>query len=143
MNKMFSKFAVGIASFAMLAGGAYAAVSSYIKAVYAEPEEFGVTTNVDSLSVLPNLSARVYLNLTGANGDIVIDATPANPNAATTEVKFDSVKNQYYVEISAGSIEGISTSITINTKDNNGEEGCNSATNVINVTVEAYTLRKP
>ena len=133
---MFSKFAVGIASFAMLAGGAYAAVSSYIKAVYAEPEEFGVTTNVGSLSVLPNLSARVYLNLTGANGDIVIDATPTNPNAATTEVKFDSAKNQYYVEISAGSIEGISTSITINTKDNNGEEGCNSATNVVNVTVE-------
>ena len=66
------------------------------------------------------------------DGNVVLEATSANTNAATV-ITYDD----YCVYVTAGNVGGISTTVTITVKDNNGNEGCHIATRTVQVTVGA------
>lgn len=66
------------------------------------------------------------------DGNVVLEATSANTNAATV-ITYDD----YCVYVTAGNVGGISTTVTITVKDNNGNEGCHIATRTVQVTVDA------
>ena len=223
MNKLFSKFAIGIASFAMVIGGASAAIMhgiEHAKPNYAIPAEsiliagnnnldvgesisliassYGFNTNSytwtsgdesiatisgtgntatvqgvgygetyitasaqgasgvvtssqfainvqefgielaysDSVLNFPiNITVQKDMGYWGQNGDIVWEVESSNTNAVTAEIDYMD-----RIVFNVGSIEGISASVTITAKDNNGESGYRTATTTVVINVLGHYI---
>ena len=86
------------------------------------------TTITMNVRELKSISLSYQDNL----GKVVLEATSANANIATV-----TTRNEKQVIITAGNICGISTTVTITAKDNDGNEGCHIVTRTVQVTVGA------
>ena len=101
-------------------------------------QEFEVMLQEDEVDMLPSMSMRFEVFTYDENGDVIFEVNSANENAATAEIVSNSGD---YLVVTAGSIEGISTTITINAKDNNGEAGYHTSSCSLTVNVgECYEI---
>ena len=79
---------------------------------------------------------RISLYFQDANGKAVLTGAASD----NTSIADATVYNGSNAIISAGTIGGISTTVTLTAKDNNGNEGCHVATATIQVTVGAWHI---
>ena len=104
--------------------------------VYIDP--FTVTVKKFEINLIGSSSITIGINELKVirfnyqeyEGNTVTEAVSANTNAVT----IDRVQNSY-IEIKSNSIEGITTTITITARDNNGAEGCHVTSATITVTI--------
>ena len=223
MNKIFSKFAIGLASFALIVGGASAAISyNYEKPVYAEPAgsvtisgpnddfvftegeinltaqsndysednfvwsssdsyiasvqgsgsnarvtgqhkgeveitvsvvinnetvasdsyslrvlKFGLEPKARRLEMIPNTTRRVYFDCIDAIGPIDF-STVDTSESVTSEVKHDDARNSYYVEITAGDVDGLDVFVTVNALNPCGYDGSHYAKFNVDVKIREH-----
>ena len=95
-------------------------------------KQFSIALSTASVSMKASKSTTVTVIPTDANGTVVITATSNNTSVATTSVSGTTIT------INSGSEGGVSTTITVSAKDNNGASGYHTAANkTINVEVNA------
>ena len=72
-----------------------------------------------SITIGINELKMIRFNYQEYEGNTVTEAVSANTNAVTINRVYSS-----YIEIKSNGIEGITTTVTITGRDNNGAEGC-------------------
>lgn len=95
-------------------------------------QEFEIMLQEDEIDMLPSMSMRFEVYTYDENGDVVFEVNSTNENAASAEIVSN---NGNYLVVTAGSIEGISTTITINAKDNNGNPGYHTSSCSLTINV--------
>ena len=106
--------------------------------VYSDPfvitvKQFGFCDfNTSSIELGIREIRDIQIKYQDNNGDVVLEAVSANTNAATLEIYGD-----HDVYVTAGNVGGISTTVTITIKDNDGNGDCHIATRTVQVTVSA------
>ena len=100
-------------------------------------QEFGIEVAYsESLLNLPiNITVQKDMGYWGQNGDIVWEVESSNTNAVTAEIDYMD-----RIVFNVGSIEGISASVTITAKDNNGESGYRTATTTVVINVLGHYI---
>ena len=93
-------------------------------------KQFSIALSTSSVSMKASKSTTVTVTPTDATGTVVVTATSNNTSVATTSVSGTTIT------INSGSEGGVSTTITVSAKDNNGASGYHTAANqTINVEV--------
>ena len=144
MNKILSRIAIAIASFAMVLGGVSIASNSnkqQAEPAYAEDDDFEAKLEIgDVVKMQPSSKVYPYIEYDNEEGDIVCESmSSSNPDVAyVNNFYYDDDCYYYFIEVCSGSIANASTTITLTFKDNNGEPGCSVTTMSFTVDVGCY-----
>ena len=123
----------GTASIALSTTGTNGIV--YIDPITIIVKRFDFTIDFSSITLNVYETKNIYFDrYQDKNGDIVLEAVSANTNIVSVELDYTKVS------FSAGTIGGISTTVTLTAKDNGGAEGYHIATKTITVTIGAHRV---
>ena len=108
--------------------------------VYTDPLEikvkkFDFTRLDDGIELNPGETKRFLLDFEDENGNVRLTCTSEDTNIITARTN-----NSRSFLVTAGSIGGVSTTLTVTLKDNNGAEGCHVTSRTIQVTVKAFPI---
>lgn len=125
---------VGYAQITVSAQGTNGIVSKK-KTVHVDA--FRLETDFDTIKVQPCsnqvINFQAYNYISGKN--VIVEATSDNPDIVSVS-DINSVSQTIVIEI--GPYENVSANITISAKDNNGEHGYHTASDIVTVNVESY-----
>lgn len=102
-------------------------------------QEFVIEIGYNSENIYnlpPNTNIFEDVGYWGQNGDLVFDVESSNTNVVTAEIDYDYCRAFFRV----GNIEGISASVIITAKDNNGEPGYRTATVTVVFNVSGHYI---